>query len=309
MFSFRPSMLRDAIRLLFRETIKAWEVCELDKNCDLPGWRQADHLLRSLQSAYRAVETNAKSKNLEAVQSYLLLCTWRIQRCDQVLQEIEKLDPNSAWISRLESASELAWTLHDQVERRLVKGEKIPSDEKIYSLHARHTRWIQKGKSGGKKVELGVPVSIIENDHRFILMWQIMWTECDVAFTVDLVDQCKKTYPNVHAMSFDRSYSSKPNMKALTSRLKHVILPKKGKLSKEDRARESAPEFKKRRRKHAQVESRINCLEQHGGDRIRTKGGKAGFARTVGASVVATNLCRMGALLQERQYLEWRQAA
>ena len=41
------------------------------------------------------------------------------------------------------------------------------------------------------------------------------------------------------------------------------------------------------------VESRINCLEQHGCSRIRTKAEPEGFACTVTASVVATNLCQI----------------
>ena len=53
----------------------------------------------------------------------------------------------------------------------------------------------------------------------------------------------------------------------------------------------------------------INCLEHHGCSRIRTKGGPIGFARTVGASIVATNLCQIGTklLLQDRE--RYRRAA
>src|SRR5690606_33003472 len=42
----------------------------------------------------------------------------------------------------------------DLVDRRLLKGEKIPSSEKIYSIFEPHTEWISKGKQN-KKVELG----------------------------------------------------------------------------------------------------------------------------------------------------------
>jgi len=71
---------------------------------------------------------------------------------------------------------------------------------------------------------------------------------------------------------------------------------------------ESTPEFQGKRRRHAGIESCIHCLEQHGGDRIRTKGGKDGFARTIGASVVATNLCRIGMVLIKRERTLLRRA-
>ncbi|TAE41258.1 MAG: hypothetical protein EAZ70_04090 [Runella slithyformis] len=42
----------------------------------------------------------------------------------------------------------------DLVERRLIKLETIPTQEKIYSILELHTEWISKGKLN-KKVELG----------------------------------------------------------------------------------------------------------------------------------------------------------
>ncbi len=194
----------------------------------------------------------------------------------------------------------MAHKLLDQVARRLVQEEKIPPEEKIYSLHAPYTRWIKKGKHGSKEVELGVPVSIVESTSRLIMMWKILWTGEDVDVAVDLARECVESYPNMISMSFDRGFSSADNTEELDTVLDHAVMPKRGTLKQADQERESAPEFSDRRQVHAQVESRINCLEQHGGDRIRTKGGKEGFARTVGVSVVATNLCRIGDVLMKR---------
>ena len=56
----------------------------------------------------------------------------------------------------------------DHVERRLLKGETIPQDEKVFSIFESHTRWISKGKAG-TPVELGVPVCVLEDNHGFIL--------------------------------------------------------------------------------------------------------------------------------------------
>jgi transposase, IS5 family len=37
----------------------------------------------------------------------------------------------------------------DQIERRVMKGEAIPHEEKVFSLFEPHTEWISKGKAGG----------------------------------------------------------------------------------------------------------------------------------------------------------------
>jgi IS5 family transposase len=42
-----------------------------------------------------------------------------------------------------------------QIERRVIFGEIIPHDEKVFSLFQPHTEWVMKGKAG-VPVELGV---------------------------------------------------------------------------------------------------------------------------------------------------------
>ncbi|MEP7109702.1 MAG: hypothetical protein ABI760_17030 [Ferruginibacter sp.] len=48
----------------------------------------------------------------------------------------------------------------DQIERRLLNGEVIPADEKIFSIFEGHTEWITKGKLN-KKVEKAICYSLL----------------------------------------------------------------------------------------------------------------------------------------------------
>jgi len=169
------------------------------------------------------------------------------------------------------------------VHRRVIEGEQIPSAKKLLSLHAEHTRWICKGKSFPNEVELGVPVAVIETRHRLIIGWEIMWTESDVEMAVPIVDKYTALFPNLASISFDRGYWSVANFEALRSRELEVILPRKGYKNKEEQVRESAEEFRQKRRRHAQVEFCINGLEQHGGARIRTKGARQDLRGRSGA--------------------------
>ncbi len=56
-------------------------------------------------------------------------------------------------------------------------------------------------------------------------------------------------------------------------------MPRRGRLSKADRVRESGEAFRGARRAHAAGGSAINSLEHRGLDRVRSHG-KKGFART-----------------------------
>jgi len=48
----------------------------------------------------------------------------------------------------------------DQIDRRVLNGEVIPHDEKVFSIFEEHTEWVCKGKAG-VPVELGVRVFYI----------------------------------------------------------------------------------------------------------------------------------------------------
>jgi len=82
--------------------------------------------------------------------------------------------------------------------------------------------------------------------------------------------------------------------------LEVVVLPKKGKLSKKDKAREHSEEFIKTRYQHAAVESAINALEVHGLDRCPDHG-IYGFKRYVSLAILARNIQQLGVKIRKRQ--------
>lgn len=65
-------------------------------------------------------------------------------------------------------------------------------------------------------------------------------------------------------MSFDRGFWSRENHDRLKEMISEVILPKKGKLNREEYDREHEKTFVALRHKHAAVESDINSLDHHG---------------------------------------------
>ncbi len=79
-----------------------------------------------------------------------------------------------------------------------------------------------------------------------------------------------------------------------------MALPKKGRPTANERAREQTPEFAAARQQHPAIESAINRLEHHGLQRIRSFGAD-GFARMVGLSIIAANLVRLGRLLRDKE--------
>jgi hypothetical protein len=187
----------------------------------------------------------------------------------------------------------------EQIDRRVLQGERIPHEEKVFSIFEPHTEWICKGKAG-VPMELGLRVSVVEDKDRFILHHQVMEQTTDDQVAIALVDETQQRYPRLRAISMDKGFHSPANQAALKERLECVVLPKKGRLSQADKARESEAEFRQLRKEHSAVESAINALEQHGLDQCPDHGIE-GFKRYVGLAVVARNIQRLGAVLRQQE--------
>ena len=188
------------------------------------------------------------------------------------------------------------------MRRRLIEGEVIPAADKMYSIFEPHTEWITKGKLN-KKVELGHLLLLTTDQHHFIVDYKVMEGKKDASQVAPLIQRIQQKFKGqkIYSHSFDKGFYSEDNLYALQqSGIQEVILPKKGKLNKEQKQRESAKEFKKLRNAHSAVESNINMLEHHGLNRCVDKG-LYGFKRYTGLSVLAYNLHIMGNCLIEQQ--------
>jgi hypothetical protein len=204
-----------------------------------------------------------------------------------------------AWLSALNDFMQHARRQIGQIDRRVLRGEHIPHGEKVFSLFQPHTEWISKGKAG-VPVELGLRVCIMEDQDRFILHHRVMVKSTDDQVAFAMVGETKQKFPTLRAVSMDKGFHSPANQEVLKPRLECVVLPKKGKLSQADKARESDPEFVKLRKQHSAVESAINALEIHGLDKCPDHG-LHGFKRYIAMAVVARNIQRLGAVLRQQE--------
>ena len=269
-------------------------------------WRQWQKLQKTLIEKFNKIR-NTRRASRKDIKAYLKLCAELIGRVKALLLELA-----TKGVSSKKNIKIIYLVMHavrqiDQINRRLLKGETIPQNEKVFSIFEPHTRWISKGKAG-RPVELAVPVCIIEDQYQFILHYEIMWTGSDVDFAVPIVEITKELFPDFCAVSFDRDFHSPANRARLDELLVDNVLPKKGRLSKADREREQGETFAAMRRQHPAVESAINNLEHRGLDRVRSKGRK-GFARSVALAVVALNVHRLGRMLRQQTREQHRLAA
>jgi hypothetical protein len=189
----------------------------------------------------------------------------------------------------------------DLVERRLLLGQTIAHEEKVFSLFEPHTQWIKKGKLF-PPVELGHKVLLTTDQHELILDYKVMGQLNDADEVIALADRLLGNYGStgVASLSFDKGFSRTEDRQLLELYIPEVIMPKRGKRNSQEQAREQQRSFAALRRKHNAIESDINALEHHGLDRCPDKG-LHGFKRYVGFGVLAYNLHKIGQRLLEHR--------
>ena len=306
------SLLWDACR----KGLDVMKYCK--KNYGLQGWRKFKLWRSSLKSSLRSTgkacaSTSKNKKNVvrSQVEEYLRLAK---EVDDKITISCNELYFSSAFDIKLFGLlSELAYYQEmikkhiDLIDRRLLKGEKIPSSEKLYSIFEPHTEWISKGKQN-KKVEIGHKVLISTDQYHFILQHQVVEGKADVELTVPLADELLSKYKNIESLSLDKGFYSQENKELLSLAIPNLVMPKKGKLNIQEREDESQKKFKKLRNLHSAVESNINQLEHNGLDRCPDKGLR-GFKRYVSLGILSYNLHRLGKILLAAQVKEHKQAA
>jgi len=285
------SLLWDALRCMLRSVAAA---CGL---WGVSGWRQKRRWLLKMKALFNRVRSSKqRSKRPQRVEVYVRQAVQLADRARASVEALEKAGCGEATRSEIMGYVEMVERLAGQVKRRVLEGEQIPQEEKVFSIFAPHTRWCAKGKAG-RAVELGVPVSIVESEHQFLLHGKVMWSEADVDVAAQMIEETQAQYAELEQCSFDKGYHSPANQKRLGVLLKENVMPRKGKLSKAAKEREGQAVFQAARKAHPAVESAINNLECRGLDRIREQGAE-GFERMVWLGLLAANLHRIGCVVR-----------
>ena len=177
----------------------------------------------------------------------------------------------------------------------VLQGEK-PKD-RIVSIHDLDARPIVKGKAN-KPCEFGQEVQVQEDEH-FITNWEINNKPSDTEFFNRSIDKHKELFdkpPNTVAT--DRGYWSPTNKEyAEDAGVKNVSMPKKGKLSEQEKEFQNTAQFKKAQRFRAGGEAKISLLKRkYKLDRCKYQD-NAGMARWVGGGILACNLMTMVRLI------------
>jgi len=281
----------------------------------IQGWRKFKFWYRKFKRTYRSLSKvcfGPGRKNEERIneltKGYLRLAQELEEKISEsIVKGYELFAVNDdivlmILVTELEKYLEYLRKLSNLVERRILNGEKIPAEEKIYSIFEPHTEWLSKGKLGGKKVELGHNILVVSDQYDFIVHHQVVEKIADAHLTVPTVKKVKEKFKDkeIESISFDKNFYSKENKEQVSQLVNKTIIPKKGKRSLEEKQEEEAKEFKTLKNKHSAVEANINQLENNGLNRCPDKGLR-NYRRYVALGVLSYNLHHLGKMLKQQE--------
>ncbi|MCP4178631.1 MAG: ISNCY family transposase, partial [bacterium] len=246
------NLLWDSIRKVI--DIFVW----LSANYNIEGWRKEKDWRRRLKGVFRVSarvhKSGGKNKDIRLksiVSAYLSLSNLLLNKALGSIDDFSKEEivdvKLEAKLIELNYFKNMLIKHIDLVERRILKDETIPASEKLVSIFETHTEWLQKGKSGRKKVEFGHNMLIASDQFQFIVYHKVIEGVADVDLTEETVNKLYEKYPDLlYSMSFDKGFSSKKAKEAIISSGKVVklILPKRGKRNQKEKEEENGKEFK-----------------------------------------------------------------
>jgi len=229
----------------------------LKKYPKVPGWRKKGDWYRLLKNSMRVVGKSSSSggkgkeqRVKQSVRYYLSKARALQDKLDISKEDLPTMDTMD--ISNhleLDRYMDFLDKFIDLLERRVIKGEQIPHDEKLFSVFEDYTEWITKGKLR-PNVELGKKLAITTDQYNLIIDYRIMDHQSDSQIVKPLAERITALF-SVMSWSFDKGFWHKDNKAMLEECVEKVIMPKKGKCNKQEREEENQRQFKLLRNQHS----------------------------------------------------------
>ena len=299
--------------LIVDGTRKIIELCvKLYEAYDITGWRQHEHLLKKVKQTARQIARIASRKGRNYEERLKKPYRKLLQRAKQLLSRASEMctalhneyELDTRTISRIaEIKVFIERTEHvcGTARRRVLEGEKVPNEDKLFSIFEPHTQLYRRGKAGQPN-QYGRLVLIYEDAAGFISHHYVMPRDAqdqDVAVEQTRTLQ-QRLKDRLKELSFDRGFHSPENQEELAKIVPGACLPKPGSKQSVEQAATESVQFHAARQRHPGVESAIGALQSGNGlDRCRDKR-EDGFERYVALAVLGRNIHALGKLLISR---------
>jgi len=182
-YSTESSLIHDGIR-------KTIALCvRLANDLNQSGWRQAEYLLKHFKKTVRKITQIAASKSPKAKATLPVAYENLLNRASVLLERAKVLlitEKNAGTVLTacrgiaIQEWINLTEQVCDTANWRVLLGENVPNQDKLFSLFETHTQLYKRGKAG-QPIQYGRLALVFEDGAGFISHYCLMdRTACDV---------------------------------------------------------------------------------------------------------------------------------
>ena len=171
-----------------------------------------DYLRTAKKTYYKINNTKIKDKREQLFKKQLVTFTKSINQLSNVVKKNPGCSIKTiAIIFSMEELLSLMRQVYDMAYRKEINGEKVPNDEKLFSIYERHTDIIVKG---GREVLFGHKVNISTGKSNLILSCDVLrGNPSDTQLYAGTIDKIENYYGIVpRDLVTDGGYASKDNL-------------------------------------------------------------------------------------------------
>jgi transposase, IS5 family len=251
---------------------------------------------RQLQRIHRLARRQGEAAAAEQRAAYARLC--RVAR--QVVRQAERVrhvltageQPAGGPGADLDRLLPLVRRVIEQAERRVLRGERVPAEQKVASLVEPHTAILPRHKPG-QPVDIGRKLWLAEADGGIVTQAKVLeGAPPDAAEVEPSVQRHRRQFGRVpRLLTGDRGCATATVRRQVEAAgVQRVALPHTGPPTAASRRRERQRWFRRGYRWRAGVEGRIGVLQRVYGLGRCPDHGADGLARWVGLGVLTANL-------------------
>jgi hypothetical protein len=302
---------------------------ELAAEDGMGGWRQHGHLLTKVRKLVRAIgrASRAKGRGAERLkpgyQKLLELAKDLLTRARQLLRALGL--PVAAAAFALDKVKEAAapatrqgLLLHyltltekvcDNARRRVLEGETLANEDKIFSIFEPHTELIKRGKQP-VPIQFGHNVLVVEDAAGFVVDYRVVANGVlDQDLVVPVMKELQERFDgNIKSASFDRAFHTPANQRELAAIVCTPCIASKGQAKGRQQQQEGTMAFRQARQNHPGIESAIGAMQAGNGLKRCRDRSKRGYERYVALGVLGRNLQTLGKLLLARDQADCQAA-
>lgn len=294
------SLLWDGYRALGRLIEKTRDICPQAVGQGRVHLRRTKRLATRI--ARKAQGKGRKAADLKPLYSRLIrrvegTCVWAVDVSDRLESRLRSRrrspakDYMRSLVEELRHFEMLTRHVIWQATERVLYGNPVPNEQKLFSLFEPHTELLKRGKAG-KEIEFGHMIQIQQTGEKFITDYQVFEKK---PAEPNLVRPALKSHEKLfgqlpRSIAADKGYWSGAVIEEIDDQVDIVAIPKMGRRTISEDEREIDPLFRIAQRFRAGIEGSISFLKRILRLARCMNKGWTHYASTVGATIFAHNL-------------------